>query len=153
MPTRLQLERWGPLIVGVLAVASWVICDGRFSAYFAKELLASLVSAAAIAAGFLTTALSILLPFGASDAGKRLRNSGYLPDLHRYLRQAIFSCLFLTGVCVATFFTLAVDKDVHFLLSSLVVFMSGYSAAALGRVAEVLMNLFERANESDDRDG
>lgn len=150
MPTRLQLERWAPIFFGILSVSAWWYLDGQIKSFFAKELLAALLSAAAIAAGFLSTAISILLPMSSTPTGQWLRKSGYLPDLYKYLNRAIYSCLFLAGVCVVAFFMLDETGGVPKGFSYLVIFAASYTAAALARIAEVLMNLFERASESDD---
>lgn len=153
MPTKLQLERWGSVIFGFLAVAAWWVADGQIKSHFAKEILAALISAAAIAAGFLATSLSILLPIASTETGKRLRSSGYLPYLFRYLREAIYGCLTLALACVLTFFCLPEVGAAPTWLAVIIVFMSAYAAGALARIAEVLMNLFERSSEPEDKDG
>ena len=38
-------------------------------------------------------------------------------------------------------------------LAAIIVFMSAYAAGTLARIAEVLMNLFERSSEPEDKDG
>jgi len=153
MPSRLQIERWGPLLLAVVGALAWWLFDGQIAAYFAKELLAALLSAAAIAAGFLTTALSILLPLSSTEVGRRLRRSGYLPHLYEYLRRALYSCLVLAIVCVVAFFYLRESASPPWALSLLIVTSAIYSAAALARIAEVLINLFELASEPEDKGG
>lgn len=153
MPTRLQIERWGPLLMGLLGAAAWWMFDGEISSFYAKELLAALLSAAAIAAGFLTTALSILLPLAATEVGRKLRRSNYLPHLYNYLRRALYSCLALAIICVCAFFYLKEGAAPPHLLATVLIFSSAYSAAALVRIAEVLINLFELASEPEDKDG
>ncbi|WP_180125643.1 hypothetical protein [Rhodoferax sp. BLA1] len=153
MPTRLQIERWGPMLFGVLSTTAWWCLDGQIKIFFAKELLAGLLSAGAIAAGFLATAISILLPFSSTPTGLWMRKKGYLPDLFRYLNRAIYSCLFLTCVCVLAFFLLDEASGVPQFFSFVIVFTASYTAASLARIGEVLMNLFERASESADKDG
>ena len=153
MPTKLQIERWGPLIVGCAMALVWIIADGEITAFFAKELLAALLSSAAIAAGFLATALSILLPLSSTPTGKMLRKGGYLPHLYLYLRRAIFSCLGLALLSVIGFFWVSEKAGPPQWLSTGIIFSSAYTAAALVRIAEVLMNLFERAQEPEDKDG
>lgn len=153
MPTRRQIERWGPLLFGALSTTTWWYVDGEIKSFFAKELLAGLLSAGAIAAGFLATAISILLPFSSTSTGQWMRKKGYLPDLFHYLNRAIYSCLFLTCVCVMAFFLLDVDSGVPKPFSIIIIFSASYTAAALARIGEVLMNLFERASEMEDKDG
>lgn len=153
MLTRLQIERWGPIIFGVLSAAAWLFFDGRITDYFAKELLSALLSAAAIAAGFLATSISILLPMSNTPTGLWLQKKGYLPDLIRYLGRAIYSCITLAFVCVVTFFLLIKDEGAPPWIAVVLIFSSAYTAAALARIAEVLMNLFERASEPEYKDG
>lgn len=141
------------MIVGVLSAAAWWVLDGRITDYFAKELLSALLSAAAIAAGFLATAMSILLPMTNTPTGVWLQKKGYLPDLIRYLGRAIYSCLALAFVCVVAFLLLVKNEDAPQWIAIVIIFLAAYTAAALARVAEVLMNLFERASEPEHKDG
>ncbi|HSV81483.1 MAG TPA: hypothetical protein VLK85_19985 [Ramlibacter sp.] len=152
-PTTLQVERWAPLILSGLATAGWWWFEGEIAPNFAKELLAALISAASVAAGFLTTALSILLPLATTTTGSKLAKSGYREILFRYMRSAIYSCMALAGVSVFAFFTLTVDSGPSKIVSALLVFNAMHSATALLRVAEILMSLFERASEPDDKGG
>ena len=153
MPNQLQIERWGPLIFGAFVAIAWLLANGQIDGYIAKELLGALLSSAAIAAGFLATALSILLPMAGTQVGQQLRKSGYLPDLYKYLRRAIFSCLGLAVASILGFFWVADKVGPPQWLSTVIIFMSAYAAAALARIAEVLMNLFERAHEPENKDG
>lgn len=153
MPTRLQIERWAPFGVGCIGAGAWWYLRGEIAGFYAKELLAALLSAAAIAAGFLTTALSILLPIASTDLGRRLRRSGYLPHLFEYLRRGLYSCLMLAIVCVVAFFYLHEGVAAPRPLSTLIIFGASYAAAALVRIAEVLINLFELASVPENKDG
>jgi hypothetical protein len=151
MPTSLQLEKWGPMMLSVGAAGTWWWFDGTISAVFAKELFAALLSAASVAAGFLTAALSILLPIASTATGLKLRRSGYQQELFRYMRAAIYGCLFLAALSVVAFFGLAEDGTPNNRVSTVLVFATVYSGLCLIRVAEILMALFERASEPDDR--
>jgi hypothetical protein len=152
MPTSIQVERWAPTWFACATTLAWWWFDGEISEAFAKELLAAILSAAAVAAGFLTTALSILLPIATSTTGERLRRSGYDRDLFKYMRSAIWSCMFLAAVAVIAFFTLKGGKPAAW-VSALLIYTSSHSAVALVRVAEILMSVFERASQPDDKDG
>lgn len=144
MFTRLQIERWAPLVIASGVGLTWYVLDCQIASSIAKEFLAALLSSASIAAGFLTTALSILLPMSAMSVGKQLKNSKYLPYLFAYLRRAIYGCLWLAAVSVLGFFSIAGGKEIPLFLTTLIVWSSVYAALALARIAEVLMNLFER---------
>ena len=148
---RLLIERFGPLIMALAAAAAWYVIKLEVPTDHTKELLSALISAAAISAGFLTTALSILLPMGATETGRKMHKAGYMPLLHRYLSSAIFSCLLLSGLCLAALFLLNPDSQpVGHWWALAIVANTVHAALALVRVAEVLLNLFERMSQPDD---
>lgn len=154
MSIRLKLEQWGPTFVAAGCASVWWSAGLSIPGDYSKELLGALLSAAAICAGFLTTALSILLPMGATETGRRMHESGYMPGLHRYLRSAILASLSLAGVCVALFFFLPKDDStIATEWSTLLVVGTVYSALAVVRIAEVLLNLFERMSLPEDKNG
>lgn len=152
MPTALQVERWAALVVAVIAAIAWWWVDAEIAQSFAKELLGALIAAASVAAGFLTTSLSILLPIAATSTGRKLAQSGYRADLFRYMRSAIYSCMLLAALAVVGFFYLG-EKAVDHRIALLLVFNASHASVALLRVAEILMGLFERASEPEDKDG
>lgn len=146
------VERLYPIIVGSCAgIISW-----KFRIFPPEnsynDLLSALLSASSIAVGFLTAALSILLPIAATHVGQQLAKKGLKKDLVHYLREAIFSCLSLSGICVVGFFMVSGGK--YFLVFfGLLVFLSVYSALSLIRVAEILLKLFSRASDPEDKQG
>lgn len=133
---------------------AWLKVGNDIPSTYSKELLAALLSAAAISAGFLTTALSILLPLGGTETGRKMQMSGFMPSVHCYLRSAIFGCLALAGVCVCLFFLLP-EPDPKIVNGLAVVLVIGtvYAAMALVRIAEILLNLFERMSQPEDKQG
>lgn len=150
----LQMERFGPLILAAALAAAWNLACLSIPAGNAKELLSALISAAAISAGFLTTALSILLPMGSTETGRRMHRAGYLPLLHRYLRSAIFSCLLLSGLCLAALFMLEPESsNMGSWWALFIVANTTHAAASLVRIAVVLLNLFERMSKPEDLEG
>lgn len=153
MPTSLQRERWAPFVLAGIATLVWWYWEASIAAGIAKELLGALLSAAAVAAGFLTTALSILLPLANSPTGLKLRRSGYQQDLFRYMRSAIYSAMALAAISVIGFLKVTPESGPGPYLSAALIFAATYTAGALLRVAEILMALFERANEPDDKGG
>ncbi|MGE0446081.1 MAG: hypothetical protein AB7P99_12710 [Vicinamibacterales bacterium] len=152
MPTSLQIERWGPSLLACAVTAAWWWFDGAITITFAKELLGALIGAASIAAGFLATSLSILLPIASTSTGSKLRRSGYRALLFEYMRSAIFSCLLLAVVAVVSFFSLD-EHRVGSGVAALLIYNATFAAAALARVTEILMGLFERGSEPDDKGG
>lgn len=121
---------------------------------YSKELLAALLSGAAISAGFLTTALSILLPIGGTDTGSKLHSNGLMALVYQYLRSAIWGCMALAGLCVFLFFQLPDGKPaLNVWQSALLVAFSVYACASLLRIAEVLLNIFERMSQPEDKKG
>lgn len=152
MPTSLTVERWAPMGLAALVTLAWWWLDGEISGNIAKELLAALIGAASICAGFLTTALSILLPIATSATGRKLQRSGYRELLFKYMRSAIYSCIALAGIATAAFFTVKADGPSR-LISFVIIYNATHAAASLLRVAEILLTLFERASEPDDKDG
>lgn len=149
----LQWERFGPLIWAAALAAAWHLAGLSVPSDNAKELLSALISAAAISAGFLTTALSILLPMGSTETGRRMHAAGYMPLLHRYLRSAMFSCLLLSGLCLAVLFMLEPGSAVGRWWAMIIVANTAHAAASLVRVAVVLLNLFERMSQPEDLKG
>lgn len=154
MSLRLQIEQWGPLFVAVGGAAAWWYADLKIPNTYSKELLGALLSAAAICAGFLTTALSILMPIGSTETGRRMHCSGLMSAVHSYLRSAILGCLMLAGVCVLLFFFLPEDgAAIAQVWSTLLVANTLFAAFALARIAEVLLNLFVRMSQPEDKNG
>jgi hypothetical protein len=132
----------------------WYTTGCDIPSEFSKELLGALISASAISAGFLTTALSILLPMGGTETGKRLHDSGYLPKLHAFLRSGILSCLSMTGLCIVAFLFLTPGASSVGKYWSTVILIGGtHSLTALVRVAEILFNLFERMSLPENLNG
>jgi hypothetical protein len=117
----------------------------------AKELLSALLSAAAIAAGFMTTALSILLPMGGTDVGHRLHKRGKLPLLFGYLRSATYGCLALSFICVVGLFAFEESAGLGSLMSTLVIGFAVFSAMALARILEILIKVLTAMAVPEDK--
>nr|DAO13559.1 MAG TPA: hypothetical protein [Caudoviricetes sp.] len=152
--TRLDVERFAPIALAAVAAGAWFCLGGTVSEAHGSQLLSALLSAAAISAGFLATALSILLPMGSTELGRRLHAKGLLVYVHRYLRSAIFGCMLLAALCVVLFFLLPEGQPgLGRWQSVLLVGMTVYAATALARVLEILLHLFERMSQPEDRGG
>jgi len=153
MLTHLQAERFAPaLFAGVCAFGWWRLGLG-IPDQFAKELLGALISSAAICAGFLTTAMAILLPMGDTAVGRRLKRRGKLPYLYGYLRAAIYSCLFVVAVCLAAFFQLKPEVGITGAVAWIVAGACAYCAAAMVRVVEIIIKIMIGMADASDADG
>jgi len=148
MFTRLQVERFAPALLAVICMLAWWYWGLDIPDQVAKELLAALLSAAAICAGFLTTAMAILLPMGESAVGHRLRRRGKLPYLYSYLRAAVYSCLALVAVCIVGFFRFTPGFGVSGVMSIVIVGVCAYFIGAMARVIEVIIKILIGMSES-----
>lgn len=153
MISRLQAERFGPIFLGTVAALGYWNFGGPLSTEIAKELLTALLSAAAISAGFMTTALSVLLPIGASPVGRRLKRKNKFELLFAYLRAAIYSCLALAVVCVVGLFLFDPELGLAKLPTSVVVVAAVYSTAAFIRILEILIEILPQIGEPEDKRG
>lgn len=154
MLTTRFIEAWAPLGLAFVCAGAWFWLDAAIAGSFSKELLAALLSVAAISAGFLTTALSILLPIGSTETGRKLQRNGFMPGIHLYLRRGVLGCLAWAGVCLTAFFFLpdpSAPMAQHW--STAIVFFTAYATASLVRIAEILLNIFERMSDPDDKQG
>jgi len=149
MLTPLQIERWHPAVLGVLSGAGCCFLGVAISGLIAKELLSAIISAAAISAGFLTTALSILMSVGQTAIGRQLKRHGRLGHLFGYLREAIASCLLLCGVCLLGFFMIAEQVGISSWASAFVVGSSLYAAFAMWRIVRILSRVFLAMSEPE----
>lgn len=151
--TPLQIERWGPIVFALVCGAGWWWLGCSIPETIAKELLAALLSGAAIGAGFLTTAMSVMLPLGATPIGRKLQRRGKLPTLFGYLRAAIYGCLLLVAASVAGFFQFEVGLGVTGVWSQLLVMAFAYCAASMVRIVEILITVLEQMSEPEDLNG
>lgn len=151
--TSLRRERYAPVVAGCSVAVCWYLWNRSIPDHMAKEFLAAVLSAAAICAGFLTTAVSVLMTMGSTAVGRRLRKRNRLPDLFAYLRKAIFSCLLLCALCIAGFFVHAKDEGISTLPSAAIIGMITYSGAAFARVIPILISIFEQMCEPPEKNG
>ena len=151
--TSLQIERFGPIVFALVCGAGWWCQGGAIPETIAKELLAALLSGAAVGAGFLTTAMSIILPMGATRVGRRLKKRGKLPYLIGYLRAAIYGCLLLVVASVAGFFQIAPGAGLTGFWGLLLVLACAYCAASMVRVVEILIKVLAQMAEPENLNG
>lgn len=151
MITTRQIEAWAPFGIATAIAITWWSKDATIPEIYSKELLSAMLSVAAICAGFLTTALSILLPIGSTETGKKMHSNGLLEPVQVYLRAAVFSCFLWAGVCLISFFLLPPDKPIiGTAISTALVWSTSYAATAMVRIAEVLLNIFHRLSVPSD---
>lgn len=150
MLTRLQVESWAPLLLSTAVAVTWFFLGGWISHLFAKELLSAIISAAAVGAGFLTTALSILMTLGGTSIGQQIKRRRKLDHLYGYIRSAIYSCLLLVAVCTAAFFSFVDNKGIGTLVSSLISGAAVYCMVSMARIVEILVRLFTAMSEPED---
>lgn len=150
MLNRLQVEAWAPLLLSVAAAGTWFFLDGHISHLFAKELLSAIISAAAVGAGFLTTALSILMTLGGTAIGRQVKRRGKLEQLYGYIRSAIYSCLLLVGICVVAFFAVIDNEGIGTTVSGIVAGIAVYCLTSMVRIVEILVCLFMAMAEPED---
>lgn len=154
MVTTRQIEDWAPMMVASACTVAWYLRGEPIPGAYSKELLSALLSVAAICAGFLTTALSILLTIGSTETGRKLQSNQLLVPILLYLNRAIFGCLAWACASLLTFFFLPGDTVVVGLLpSTLLVFFTVYASSTLTRIAIILLNVFERMSEPEDKQG
>lgn len=151
MPNALQVERYAPATLGLACALAWWCLGGQIPGAIAKELLSALLSSAAICAGFLTTALTVILPMGGSAIGRQIRRRGKMDQLHRYIRAAIYGALALVALCVLGFFQVPQGGAGSAWASTLIIGSAVYSAAAMVRVVEILFRVMVAMSKEDEQ--
>jgi len=146
-------ERFAPPTAGVLWAVLCLLWNLEIPNHVAKEILAAVLSAAAICAGFLTTSLPMLMTLGSTSIGRRLRRRKHLKTVFNYLKISIFSCLALCGVCIVGFFQVPEKGGMSFYFSSILVGFIVYSGSTFIRVVPILIKVFEQMSEPENKDG
>lgn len=153
MPKRLTVERFAPAVLSLLCGMWWYFSGSSISAKFSKELLAAILSAAAICAGFLTTSLTIVMSLGATAVGRRLARRNRLKYLFQYLKSAIHSSLLLSMVCLGGFFFIDDDSGIASLPSGLLVASLVFTGATISRIVGILVEVMTQLSEPENKDG
>ena len=96
----LLVERWYPSCLGAVAALAWYGLDLP-APENPRELLSTLVSLASIVVGFLATAISIVVAAPEGPLIRQIRDSGYVEDLARYLREPFLFGIALVLACIA----------------------------------------------------
>lgn len=141
--SRLFRERWYPCFLGAVLSLGWYFL-GLPSPESPRELLSTLVGLASIAVGFLATAMSIVVAAPEGPLLKQLRDSGYIEDLIRYLREPFAFGIGLVIACIAGYF-LPKDSVSHPAFVATLIWLAATLLAGLFRISIVFMQ-FLRAS-------
>ncbi|WP_291517508.1 hypothetical protein [Acidovorax sp.] len=153
MPNRLTVERFAPAVLAVLCGLWWYLAGSTISPKFSKELLAAILSAAAICAGFLTTSLTIVMSLGATAVGRRLARRNRLAHLFQYLKSAIHSSLLLSLVCLGGFFFIDEDTGIATLPSGVLAASLVFTGGTISRIVGILVEVMIQLSEPEHKDG
>lgn len=137
----------------MVCAALWIFGGCTVPASLAKEMLAAVLSAAAVFAGFLTTALTILMSIGATAIGRRLAKRNRLKYLFGYLKSAINGCLLLIAGCIGAFFLIEEPAGVGRYPSGVLVAAVVYAGAAILRIVRILVLVVDQMGEPDQAEG
>jgi hypothetical protein len=132
-----------PYIASAVAAYLWWRCKGKFP-LDEKEFLGAAISIGSILTGFVATAKAILAALPSDSVINRIRTSGYISDLVRYLRDALYGCFGFSIFSMAGFFLLEPDK--HALASWYSVawaFLACFALLTFFRVANILIKIIE----------
>ena len=135
----LIVERYYPISVALIAGAvAW-----KFQVPFPddqKEFLAAALGLGAVLTGFIATAQSILMALPSESVMGRLRSSGYIEDLVRYMAEALYAGI---GYCFLNLlgFYIAFHKDYYLQFSPVWIAASIYSVLTFMRVTKVMMRI------------
>lgn len=139
----LFIEKHGPLFIGAVSSVAWYFWGFDFSITYTKEILAGLITASAIGAGFMATALSILLSLGDKSAASKISKSPYRNYFYRYIRSCFYSCLLMVALCLISFLFIDSNNGLNKNITNIIVGFCGYTVAAFVRITEILLNIFE----------
>lgn len=138
----LFFERWYPAPLALLGLGVWYFFGSPFPKD-GKEFLAAALSYAATLTGFLATAKAILMALPSDSVMKRIRSSGYLSDLVRYMAEAIYFCLaFCLANLIGFFFETEKLPEIY---CQVWIFSGLLSTILFLRVARVMLKILEHA--------
>lgn len=105
----LKIERFYPVVLAIAGAFGWYWFGLTLPKDSVKEFLAAALSVGAVFTGFIATAQAILMALPSDSVMARLRTSGYLPDLVRYISAALASGIAFCLICLAGFYTIDID--------------------------------------------
>lgn len=136
----LRLERYWPLAVAAVAGAAWYYFKVPLPAD-EKEFLAAAISLGAVLTGFVATAQAILMALPSDSVMARIRTSGYLDDLVRYIAHALNGTLLFALFSLAGFFLMLPGVRLPQWYSTAWIVIAVFAAAAFYRVTKILMKI------------
>ncbi len=104
-----------------------------------KEYITALISVGAVLAGFIATAIAILMALPSESVIGKLRTSGYIDVLVDYLAQALYGAVIFIIFCLVGFYGFYKCLVYSAILSSFGVF----SILSFVRVASLLLKLIK----------
>jgi hypothetical protein len=154
MRDTLVFERYWPTAIGLGSAIAFYYTDLTITSAIGKELFAAVLSAASVCAGFLTTALTVLMSLGSTEIGKRLRATNSLDDLFNYLKHAIVACLITSLLCIIGFFFFnGENPGVGTVASSTFVGATVFSGCCIWRIVPILLSIMRKLSEPEDKQG
>ncbi len=141
------MNRWlalhYPALAAVCAAALWCYGHAKFPPD-EKEFLGAAISIGSILTGFIATAKAILAALPSDSVMDRLRKSGYINDLVRYLSGALYGCLAFSVFSMMGFFFMEPDKHVlNGPYAGAWVALAVYALASFYRVSSLLMKIIQ----------
>ena len=137
-------ERWLPLLVSVAVfpvTLAFELHIAGTSAERAEIILASAVTFAAIAAGFTSTAMSVLIVSDAPIVTQLKRSDKYRWDLRSYLATALLSAMALVVLSLLMLLLDATGQEFTALWCSVLVACIAY----LSRLGVVMLRILEQS--------
>lgn len=147
-----MIERLWPYTISILGGSIWYFSKLSFPVDGTKELLSALLTAASIVAGFMITAISILLPIiGSTKIGERIIKRGLYDDLMNYMKSTIKSSLMLAvGSVIGLIITKnnCIDNQ---MVTTTIITISILCAATFYRATQIIFRIFELASKPVDQ--
>ena len=103
MINSIKIERYYPLVGGVVASLIFYKLAIKIPTDW-KEFLTAIISVGAIFAGFIATAIAILMALPSDGVISRFKKSGYINDLTIYLEQALYGTVIFVVFCLIGFY-------------------------------------------------
>ena len=154
MSDSILVERFWPYLLGLCCAGIFYLTSFSITSSMGKELFAAVLSAASVCAGFLTTALTVLMALGSTEVGKKLRATDRLDDLFNYLRDAIIACLITSLLCIVGFFFFnGEDPGVGTIASSIFIGVTVFAGSCIWRIVPILLSIMRQLSEPEDKQG
>lgn len=137
----LSLERSLPAGLGVIAMIASVTLGLALPDDAKREILTATISVGAILAGFLGTTKAILMSLPPSGLPSKLRSSGYMTDLARYLAEALLGAMALCAVSIVGLFP--VESLYPVIFCAVWAGLSVYALTGFWRVSRIMLSILQ----------